>query len=114
MTVHVAIPPVDGSITVLPGFVDFQAEHNPDRPWVLYPSKDSPTGIESISYSEFSQATHRVAHILRPRREGPEGEVVALLIHTDSLLYATVLIGMTRAGLVVCVHILFTHRLADS
>lgn len=101
MTVFPVQPPLDGSITVFPGFLDFQAQHNSDLPWVIYPSQKSTTGTEAISFAELSAATHRIAHILRPGRRGPEREVVAVLIHTDSLLYIALLNGMMRAGLVV-------------
>ena len=93
-----AMPPLDGSITVLPGFIDFQATNNSDRPCVKFPSSNS---VATISYREFADATHRVAHALRPGRRGDEGEMVALVIHTDALFYMTLLAGMARAGLVV-------------
>ena len=93
-----AMPPLDGSITVLPGFIDFQATNNPNRTCVKFPSSD---GVSNISYQEFADATHRVAHALRPGRRGEEGEMVALVIHTDALFYMALLAGMSRAGLVV-------------
>ncbi|KAF7798276.1 hypothetical protein EIP86_009494 [Pleurotus ostreatoroseus] len=91
------MPPLDGSITVLPGFIDFQATNNPNRTCVKFPSSD---GVSNISYQEFANATHRVAHALRPGRRGEEGEMVALVIHTDALFYMALLAGMSRAGLV--------------
>ena len=48
------------------------------------------------------EASHRVAHILRPNRDGPDGEVIALLLNTDTILYNTVVLGLLRAGFVVC------------
>ncbi len=101
MPISIAVPPLDGSLTVFPGFVDFQARHNPGRPWVIYPSQESPTGSKDISYLEFSNATHRIAHDLRPGRNGPEQEVVAVVVHTDTLLYVVLLVSMIRAGMVV-------------
>lgn len=97
-------PPLDGTLTLLPGLVDFQAEHNPDLPWAKFPSPDSPTEIISVSFSEYAKASHRVAHAARPLGdgfEGRDGEVVAVLLQTDSLLYLAVLAGLARAGLVV-------------
>ena len=93
-------PPVDGSLAPFPGFIDFHAEHNGDRPWVIVPSQDG-TSTKEIWFAELSAATHRIAHALRPGRQGPEGEVVVLLIHTDTVLYVALLAGMLRAGLVV-------------
>ena len=93
-------PPLDGSIPVLPGFLDFHVKHNPARPWVLYPSP-SGAGVVAVTFGEFSRATHRIAHRLRPHRSGTEGEVVGVLVQCDVILYITLLVGMTRAGLVV-------------
>ncbi|KAJ3555779.1 hypothetical protein NM688_g2383 [Phlebia brevispora] len=95
-----AVPPLDGSVTVLPGFVDFQAKHNPEKPCAVFPSSTSPTGVDSVTFKEFAKATHRVAHAVRPGRKGEEGEVVGVVIHTDALLYMALLAGMARAGLV--------------
>lgn len=100
-------PPLDGSVHVLPGFVDFHAEHNPERPWVLFPSPGD-TGVISISYQEYADATHRIAHALRPLLP-PTGkpdaatdrQVVAVLINCDTILYSALLAGMVRAGFVV-------------
>ncbi|KAF7789152.1 hypothetical protein EIP86_000089 [Pleurotus ostreatoroseus] len=95
----VVFPPLDGSITVLPGFLDFHAEHNRDRPFALFPSI-SGTGVTSVLFAELAETTHMIAHILRPNREGADGEVVGVLIHCDVLLYVATLLGIIRAGLV--------------
>lgn len=98
-----ARPPLDGSIPVLPGFVDFHAEHNPQQPWaVLSAGPELP--VDAVPFSEFARATHRVAHRLRPDKSGPEDEVVAVLVNCDSVLYLALIAGMIRAGLVVCLH----------
>ncbi|KAH9928993.1 hypothetical protein B0H21DRAFT_700203 [Amylocystis lapponica] len=89
-------PPTDGSIPVIPGFLDFHAERNPTYPMFVFPSDDIP----SISFREFAEATHRIAHILRPTRSGPDGAVVAVLIHCDTILYDALLVGIIRAGMV--------------
>lgn len=93
-------PPLDGSISVVPGLLDFHAEHNPNCPWA-YLALDENHPVTSVSFLEYSRATHRVAHALRPGREGPENERVALLINCDSVLYVAMISGMIRAGLVV-------------
>ncbi len=103
MTTLPHFPPLDGSITVLPGFADFHAANNPHRPWVVFPSSQSPTNIVSISFLEFAKATHRVAHAIRPNRQGRDGEVVALLLNCDSILYLAIIAGIIRAGLTVCI-----------
>ena len=55
----------------------------------------------AVTFGEVSRATHRIAHRLRPHRSGTEGEVVGVLVQCDVILYITLLVGMTRAGLVV-------------
>ena len=97
-----SVPPRDGSITVMPGFVDFQAQHRPNDPWVIFPSKTEPQAIESVSFSELAEASHRIAHFVRPEKKGNDGEVVAVFIHCDTILYLALLAGLVRAGFVVC------------
>lgn len=97
----VFLPPLDGALPTIPDIADFHAIHNPDNPWFLFPSRDSPEKLVSITYHEMVQASHRVAHIMRPNREGPDREIIALLLHTDSLLYVAVILGLLRAGFVV-------------
>lgn len=99
-------PPHDGSLTVVPGFVDFHAQHNPDLPWAKFPSRTHPGQAETISFIQFAQATHRVAHKVRPHRQGSDGEVVTLLIHCDTILYVTTLVGLMRANVAVSVLVL--------
>ena len=95
-------PPLDGSIAVLPGFLDFHIVHNSSVPYFVYPSEDpaSPDYI-GISFSElFADATHRVAHHIRPVRASPEYAVVGMLLRCDILLYHAITTGAVRAGLV--------------
>ena len=84
---------------MLPGLADFHALHNPDLPWATFPSSDST--VSSISFLEFSKASHRIAHHLRPHHDGNTREVVAMLIHCDTILYVAAVLGVARAGLVV-------------
>ncbi|EKM49837.1 uncharacterized protein PHACADRAFT_154467, partial [Phanerochaete carnosa HHB-10118-sp] len=100
-------PPLDGSISVVPGFIDFHAEHNPDRPWVVFPSSSSPDGIGSLTYADYAKATHRVAHAYRPYRHGPEGQVIGVLINCDTIHYVAIESGLIRAGLIP---FLISHR----
>ena len=95
------IPPLDGSLRILPGFLDFHAEHNPSRHAFAFPSRENPEVLTYISCLELAQATHRVAHNVRPGRKGNDREVVALLVNTDALIYAALFNGIARAGLVV-------------
>ncbi|KAL6300002.1 hypothetical protein BKA93DRAFT_741263 [Sparassis latifolia] len=90
------LPPLDGSLSVLPGFLDFHAEHNTDYPFYTFPDPE----YLPVSFKEFAYATHRVAHAMRPNRAGPNRAVVALIIHCDTLLYEAVMVGLIRAGLI--------------
>lgn len=95
-----AFPPLDGSISVLPGFVDFHAAHNPDRPFAVFPPSPD-LSVSAVSFAEFAQATHRVARALQPDGHARSGEVVAILVNCDALLYVALIVGAVRAGLVV-------------
>ncbi|KZT70541.1 acetyl-CoA synthetase-like protein [Daedalea quercina L-15889] len=96
-----ALPPLDGSVSVLPGFVDYHAKHGPDRALYVFPYPDlSSNELRTISYLDFAQATHRIAHALRPKREGQEGAVVAMIMNVDTALYHAILVGLIRAGCV--------------
>jgi hypothetical protein len=96
--VHGFAPPTDGSVT-LPETVDFHREHNPTLP--IYIFTDGASNITEVAHLEFGRACDRVAHYLRSGRRGPEREVVAVLAHSDSLLYQTMVLGIMRAGLIV-------------
>lgn len=93
-------PPLDGSVSILPGFVDFHALHNPHHPWAYLPTTSGSKPC-AISFGELARASHRIAYTLRPCGTGVDGAVVGVLVQCDSLLYVALLIGMTRAGLVV-------------
>ncbi|KZT23998.1 putative aminoadipate reductase [Neolentinus lepideus HHB14362 ss-1] len=93
------LPPLDGSITVLPGFVDFHHKHNPDLPILRY-APDGSDEVVNISFAEFSRATHRMAHAIRSKDTGKDREVVALMAHCDTVLYLPLMVAMVRAGLV--------------
>lgn len=94
-------PPLDGSLTVVPGFVDFHAQRNPERPWVILAAYSEGASSTRVSFREYANATHRVAHHIRPGRAGRDGEVIAVLINCDAVLYLAVIAGIIRAGLVV-------------
>ncbi|KZP21523.1 acetyl-CoA synthetase-like protein, partial [Athelia psychrophila] len=90
-------PPMDG--TVRPAaLVDFHLEYNPTHKAYVY--SEAPGSLVEISFLEFGRAAHRASHLLRPKRSGPENEVVALIANVDVLLYQTLAAGMMRAGLV--------------
>ena len=94
------MPPIDGSLSVLVGFTDFHAKHNPTSDWIkLTPDGDTP-GM-SLTFTELADATHRVARHFRPDGTRANGELVAIVIHCDTILYLALVIGLVRAGFVV-------------
>ena len=92
-------PPTDYSVT-LPETIDFHWKHNPTHPLYVFSEDGKPERTE-ITALEFGRATDRVAHYVRPGRTGPDGDVVAVVALSDTLLYQAVSIGIMRAGLVV-------------
>ncbi|KDR79161.1 hypothetical protein GALMADRAFT_277673 [Galerina marginata CBS 339.88] len=92
------VPPADGSVT-LPEVIDFHTKHNPDFPIFIF-NEDGKSEITKITYFEYGRACDRVAHRMRPGRMGPEGELVAVVALSDTLLYHAVSVGLTRAGMV--------------
>ena len=96
-------PPLDGTLPTVLDLLDFHAKYNRDQPYHVFPSPASPNEVFSITFGELEQASHKAAHKFRPGRQGPDEAVVGLLLHTDALLYAGVLFGLVRAGLVVSI-----------
>ncbi|KAF8154594.1 hypothetical protein B0H34DRAFT_783744 [Crassisporium funariophilum] len=81
-------PPLDGTVT-LPETVDFHRKHNPYETAFLF-HEDGSQAITKITYLEFGRACDRVAHIVRPGRGGTDGQVVAFVALSDTLLYQAV------------------------
>lgn len=96
--------PLDGSLLTIPELADFYAAHSPDLPWLVFCSNNSADDTAMISYLQMVQASHRVAYILRPERKGPEREVIAVLLNTDTVLYVVTILGILRAGFIVSVY----------
>ena len=104
------LPPLDDSLPTLIHYVDFNSEHNGTLPCLLFPSADAPSSrLASLSFADLCNASHKAAHIFRPRREGPEDRVVAVILNTDTPLYAAAMLGLMRAGFVVRHHVLFSR-----
>ena len=94
-------PPNDGSLGTLVDLAEWHAKHNPNKPWLIVPSASGSPGGRYVTYAQMNDASHRVAHAIRPGREGRDREVVALVINTDAVLYVAVLLGIIRAGFIV-------------
>ncbi|KAG6840630.1 hypothetical protein C0991_005482 [Blastosporella zonata] len=83
--------------------IDFNFKNNAQQPFFTFVDLAAPTGLQVITHLEFGRAAHRVAHILRPNRLGPDGQVVAIIALSDSILYQAIIVGCIIAGLVVLV-----------
>ncbi|KIK64020.1 hypothetical protein GYMLUDRAFT_40242 [Collybiopsis luxurians FD-317 M1] len=91
-------PPLDRYITV-PELLQFHAEHNPTRPLFVL-GAESEDDVTEITYLEYIRSCHRVAHLVRPNRSGPDEAVVGLIGLLDNHVYQTIHLGIIQAGLV--------------
>ncbi|KAJ7870344.1 hypothetical protein B0H14DRAFT_2345711 [Mycena olivaceomarginata] len=94
------LPPLDCSLNLGEIFAALAHENS----GAAYSFADEAGNITDISYLGFARAAHRVAHLLRPQRRGPEGQVIAIVALTGVLIYQTIVAGCIKAGLVVCSH----------
>lgn len=91
------LPPTFGTVT-LPECVDFHTTHNPNETIYIF-NEDGNSEITRISYLEYGRACDRIAHYIRPGRQGPDNDVVAIVALSDTLLYHAASVGVIRAGL---------------
>ncbi|KAJ7052216.1 putative aminoadipate reductase [Mycena amicta] len=93
----IILPPLDGSLSV----GEIINSHIPNQnltPAYSFASEDGT--LTNITHFEFARAAHRVAHLFRPQRNGSDGQVVAIVALTDTLLYQTLVAGCIVAGLI--------------
>ncbi|KAJ7699512.1 hypothetical protein B0H17DRAFT_848923, partial [Mycena rosella] len=83
----------------LSGLIAQNTARNPSRPFYIYARPESEE-ITIITHLEFGRATHRVANILRPNREAQDGEVVAIIAQSDTVLYHAIVAGLMTADLI--------------
>ncbi|KAJ6568450.1 hypothetical protein B0H10DRAFT_1038766 [Mycena sp. CBHHK59/15] len=86
---------------LIPDFVALNSETNPSGPFYIYAKPDPSNDIVTISNFEFNRATRRAAQILRPNRRGLDGEVVALIALSDTVLYQAIVVGLINANLIL-------------
>lgn len=92
-------PPIDHTTNVHET-IEFHWKHNAELPVFAF-NEDGSSDVTEISFLEFGRAVHRAAHVLRPNRQGNDGEVVAFIALSDVVVYQAVFIGLMKAGLVV-------------
>ncbi|KAG6843649.1 hypothetical protein H0H87_002019 [Tephrocybe sp. NHM501043] len=93
------VRPVIDDTLLLSDVVDFNMKNNPTQPFFVYYANPE-DGVQIITHLEFGRATNRVAHAVRPPSTGRDGDIVAILAHTDTILYQTIVVGVILAGLV--------------
>ena len=93
-------PPLDGSL-FFPELLEYNAQHNPDNTFYVYPDDEGTGGVRKISHLEFYHACQRIAHAVRPGRQGKGREVVAIMANCDTVLYQAIFMGIIYAGLIV-------------
>ncbi|KAJ7845316.1 putative aminoadipate reductase [Mycena leptocephala] len=90
----------DSASLPLSDVVAFNAQTNPQAPLYVYARPAPSAEVVTITHLEFARATHRAAQILRPNREGSDGEVVAIIALSDNVLYQAVVVGLVTAHLI--------------
>lgn len=93
-------PPLDGSL-FLPEMVEFNANYNTTHPFYTFHDEHL-NDLCHISHLEFYRACQRVAHAVRPNRQGPDNDIIAIIANCDTILYQALTMGIIYAGLVVC------------
>ncbi|KAJ7673364.1 hypothetical protein B0H17DRAFT_1083222 [Mycena rosella] len=82
---------------LIPDAVALNSETNPSGPFYIYAEPES-SEIVTITHLEFGRASQRAANLLRPNRQGPDGQVVALIALSDSVLYPATMVGLITAN----------------
>ncbi|KAJ6473883.1 hypothetical protein C8R45DRAFT_835129, partial [Mycena sanguinolenta] len=83
----------------IPQTVAHNCVANPSGSFYIY-AEPSSSELMTITQLEFGRATHRAARIVRPQGEGSDGQVVAVIAQSDTVLYHAVLVGLMTANLV--------------
>ncbi|QRV80473.1 acetyl-CoA synthetase-like protein [Ceratobasidium sp. AG-Ba] len=91
-------PPTDGSVP-LNHIVDFHLRYNPQCPWVVLAATEDRPEV-AVTYEQLAHAVHRAAHIINPGASIPQGTNVGILATADTIVYLTLILGISRAGLV--------------
>lgn len=85
---------------LVPAVVSFNSKTNPSGRFYTYADPASHE-LFTITNLEFARATHRATHLVRPNRKGQDGEVVALLALSDTVLYHAMVAGLMTANCIV-------------
>lgn len=96
-------PPTDGSIS-LERIIDFHLDNNPNHPFAILYDVHS-RSQSTLTYKQLAHAVHRVAHLLNPGANIPQGTNIAIFVSADTIVYIALVLGAMRAGLVVRLHL---------
>ena len=99
-SVAIDFPPLDCSL-IFSDLINFHMERNPSFPTYVFVDESATESLIEISMLEFGRAAHRVAHVLRPSHQGPDGEIVMVIANTDTIHHHAVVVGLSIAGWVV-------------
>ena len=91
---------VDGADTdvAIPMMIDHYLDHGAGLTYAVFPGDSDGSPVVRVTYQEYARAVHRFA---QTQREAPRDEVVAIIATCDTLVSATAVFGIMRAGLVV-------------
>lgn len=92
-------PRLDGSL-FLPEMIEFNAIHNATRPFYTF-YDERVNDLRHVSHLEFYRACQRIAHAVRPNRQGPDDTIIAIIANSDTILYQALTLGVIYAGLIV-------------
>ncbi|KAG6902731.1 hypothetical protein C0995_012395 [Termitomyces sp. Mi166 len=92
--------PVLNEDLFVPDAIEFNMANNVTQPFYTFADFDAPGRTKTITHLEFGRAAHRVAHLLRPNRDGADGKVVAVILQADTILYQAIVAGLIVAGYV--------------
>ena len=95
----VTYSPRDGSL-FLPEMIEFNAKHNPAHTFYTF-YDERVNDLRHVSHLEFYRACQRVAHAVRPNRQGPDNTIIAIIANCDTILYQALTMGVIYAGLIV-------------
>lgn len=99
-TLSYDFPPTNGTVDPAHA-IDFNLNKNSDHLFaVLYDLKS--TSKTELTFGQLARAAHLAAHVINPGAAIPQGTNVGILVSTSSVMYIAMVLGVIRAGLVVC------------
>lgn len=80
--------------------IEFNAIHNATRPFYTF-YDEQVDDLRHVSHLEFYRACQRIAHAVRPNRQGPDNTIIGIIANSDTILYQALTLGVIYAGLIV-------------